>query len=450
MVRLNNNAFAEKKFTHEGGAASLHVTPLQELRRAVMSCLLWENGFYENGEDIAARIVNCAHKVTPVELAQVAVEARKVYNLRHVPLLLASILCKVGSGNALVSETLAKVIDRADELTEFVSVYAKLNGVSNKAIKKKLSAQAKKGLAMAFEKFDEYHFAKYNRDTEVKLRDVLFLCHAKAKNDERDALYKRIVANTLTNPDTWEVALSAGGDKKETFERLLNEGKLGYFALIRNLRNMIDAGVNPQFIKPFVTEGKGRERILPFRYIAAARACPKMEPYLDEAMLASIKALPKLIGKTIVLVDVSSSMDTPLSSKSDMTREDAACGLAAVINGENVETISFSGTGKQIKIPPRSGMAMVDAIKASQGCTGTDITSAVNFANAQGYDRLIVITDEQSNAHQTPDPIKGSMAYMINVAMHKNGISYGTDWKHLDGFSENVLRFIYEFEQACE
>ena len=66
-----------------------------------------------------------------------------------------------------------------DELAEFVAVYAKVNKVTPKNVKKKLSAQVKKGLAQAFAKFDEYQFAKYNRDGDVKLRDVMFLCHPK-------------------------------------------------------------------------------------------------------------------------------------------------------------------------------------------------------------------------------------------------------------------------------
>jgi len=59
----------------------------------------------------------------------------------------------------------------------------------------------------------------------VKLRDVLLLCHAKAEKRGAGALWKKLVENTLESPDTWEVALSAGKDKRETWERLLREGQ---------------------------------------------------------------------------------------------------------------------------------------------------------------------------------------------------------------------------------
>jgi len=69
------------------------------------------------------------------------------------------------------------------------------------------------------------------------------MSHAKPKDEAQAALWRRLAANELANPDTWEVQLSAGADKKETFERLIREKKLGYIALIRKLRNMEQADV---------------------------------------------------------------------------------------------------------------------------------------------------------------------------------------------------------------
>ena len=101
------------------------------------------------------------------------------------------------------------------------------------------------GLARAFTKFDAYQLAKYDSDRgRIKLRDVLFLCHAKPKDAEQAAVWKKLVENTLEFPDTWEVALSAGKDKRENFERLLRESKLGGMAVLRNLRLMLAAGVD--------------------------------------------------------------------------------------------------------------------------------------------------------------------------------------------------------------
>jgi 60 kDa SS-A/Ro ribonucleoprotein len=436
-MRLNVKQYTE---THEGGKAPI-LNAEQTLRRSVMSCFLWENEFYEDGESIADRIADAARSVPPSILSSVAIQARKD-GMRHVPLLLTSILCQTGKGTSLVSDTLYNTIQRADELAEFVAVYAKLNGVPPTAVKKKLSAQAKKGLAKAFGKFTPYQLAKYNRDGAVKLRDVLFLCHAKP-SEEQVTVWKSLAEGTLESPDTWEVALSSGADKKETFTRLLQEGNLGYFALLRNLRNMIESGVADDLMNSAIVARKGADMILPFRYVAAARHAVKLEPAIDQALQAAITELPKLSGKTIVLVDVSGSMDDKLSGKSDMTRMDAAAALASIVSSDSLRVFTFSEN--LVEVPPRRGMAGIDAVIKSQGHGGTYLAKAITAINAMGtYDRLIVITDEQSHDGST-DPRQEAKGYMINVASNQNGVGYGR-WVHIDGFSENVIKYIYASE----
>jgi 60 kDa SS-A/Ro ribonucleoprotein len=450
MSHLNLRAVAARLFTHEGAPAALHLTVEQQLRRSVLSCLLWEKEFYEDGQSIVDSIVALADKAPPAVVAALAVEARGRFNLRHAPLLLVSVLAKTGAGTRLVSDTIERTVRRADELSEFLAIYWR-NG------KTPLSAQVKKGLAASFKKFDAYQLAKYDRENVIRLRDVLFLSHAKPANDDQVHLWKRLVDNELTSPNTWEVALSGGADKKETFERLIREGKLGYLALLRNLRNMVSAGCDLGLVREAILARKGADRVLPFRYIAAARACPQLEPALDEALCTSIAGMTPFSGLTVVLVDVSSSMNARLSARSDLTRKDAAAALAAILPG-HVRMFSFAD--HVIEIPPRRGMAGVDAIRHSQN-GGTRLFDAIETVNREVvYDRLIVITDEQAfpanadllrgreqSARRTCPGPKG-LGYMINVASNRNGVGYGP-WCHIDGFSEQVLRFIAEHEAAA-
>jgi 60 kDa SS-A/Ro ribonucleoprotein len=432
-MRLNTAQAIPKIYTHEGATAK-HITAAQELRRSVLSCLLWEREFYEGGEDIVTRIMRLAAEVPRETVAALAVEARDKFHLRHVPLiLLVSLIKRGGTG---ISETIAATIQRPDEMAELLAIYWK-DG------KKPLAKQLQRGLALAFGKFDEYALAKYDREGPIKLRDVLFLSHAKPDTPEREALYKRVAERQLAIPDTWEVALSGGADKCETFTRLIREGQLGYLALLRNLRNMAAASVDPQMIAQAIVARKGAKRVLPFRYVAAARACPQMEPFLDQALCEAVNEGPMLDGRTVVLVDVSGSMDVPLSAKSDLRRVDAAAALASVISG-NLRVFTFSH--QVLEVPPRRGMAGVDAVIRSQPHGGTYLGAAVQAINTNvQHDRLIVITDEQS-ADRVPDPV-AKHAYMINVASAKNGVGYGR-WTHIDGFSEAVLRFIAENERG--
>lgn len=430
-MRLNTSAAIPKIFTHQGAPAK-RINAEAELRRSVLSCLLWEDGFYESGQKIAARIAKLADEAPKEMVAALAFEARERFHLRHVPLLLLRALAaKGGTG---VAEAIARTIQRPDEMAELLAIYWK-DG------RKPLSKQLQRGLALAFGKFDEYQLAKYDREGSVKLRDVLFLSHAKPKDDDQAALFKRVAERRLATPDTWEVNLSGGADKRETFERMLREGKLGYLALLRNLRGMAEAGVDSGLIKEAIIARKGAGRVLPFRYVAAARACPQLEPWIDQALIEAINDTPPLPGKTAILVDVSVSMDTALSSKSDLTRMDAAATLASVISGD-VRVFTFST--QVVEVPPRRGMAGVDAVIRSQSHGSTYLGAAVSLINQQvPHDRLIVITDEQS-ADRVPDPVS-ARAYMINVAPYKNGVGYGR-WTHIDGFSEGVLRFMRERE----
>lgn len=427
------NIFAPRpSVTHEGAPAA-NLTADQQLRRSVLSCLLWEGEFYEDGEAIADRIATLAADAAPAVVAALAIEARERFKLRHAPLLLLSVLVRTGSGTSLVADTIERVIQRADELSEFLTLYWR-NG------RRPLTKQMKLGLARAFGKFDAYQLAKYDRDGPVKLRDVLFLVHAKPKDAAQAALWKQVAERTLPSPDTWEVALSGGADKRETFERLLADRKLGYLALLRNLRNMDQAGVGEAAVREAILARRGAERVLPFRYVAAARAAPRFEPWLDEALMETILEGPVLGGRTIVLVDVSGSMDYRLSAKSDLTRMDAAATLASVVPGD-VRVFTFSDL--TVEVPARRGMAGVDAVVRSQPHHGTWLGRAVETVNRLKHDRLIVVTDEQS--HDAVPAPKAAKAYMVNVASARNGVGYGS-WTRIDGFSEAVLGFIREHE----
>jgi hypothetical protein len=423
--------------THEGAPAAA-ITAEQALRRSVLSCMLWENEFYEEGVSIAGRIRELVPKVEAAKVAALAVEARTNMKLRHVPLLLVREMARHATHRSLVAETLVSVIQRADELAEFVAIY----WADGRA---PLSAQVKKGLAAAFTRFDEYALAKYDRASVVRLRDVLFLCHAKPVDAAQAALWKRLIANELATPDTWEVALSTGGpegDKRAAWTRLLSERKLGALALLRNLRNIKDANVEEHLVLNALDAMK-TDRVLPFRFLAAARYAPQWEEMLERAMFRALADKPRLTGHTVLMVDVSGSMVAPLSRRSEMLRTDAAYGLAVLLRelAEKVTIYTFSTAAKQV--PARRGFALRDAMEASQPHGATNLGAALD-AVTQPYDRIIVITDEQSH-DRVPAP--RAAGYIINVASYKNGVGYGP-WNHIDGWSESIIDYIRELEQS--
>lgn len=430
-----NVKFKDPARTHEG-AQSVTLSAVLELRRTVMACMLWEDSFYESGESAADRIKALVKKVSFEDGAQIAIDAREKFKLRHVPLLIVRELLRNHSGRK-VGDLVARVIQRPDELGELLSLYW--------AEKKDapLSNQLKIGLARALKKFTEYQLAKWNKDGAVKLRDVLFLSHAKPKNEEQAALFKKLTDKTLETPDTWEVALSGGADKKEVFTRLISEGKLGALALLRNLRGMLEAGVSEDVIRDGLAKMK-TERVLPFRFISAAKYAPRLEDALELAMFRCLAEVPKLGGKTALLIDHSHSMDQPVSAKSEITRFDAAAAVAMILRETTERCRVFTFSDRCVEIPPRKGFAMVQAVRAVRNPVNTMLGAAVKYVYREfpECDRVIVITDEQS---QDRPPHPQGRGYVVNVAGLKNGIAYGP-WIAIDGWSEAILDYIKESE----
>ncbi|MEY9109437.1 60 kDa SS-A/Ro ribonucleoprotein [Bradyrhizobium yuanmingense] len=439
MVRLNKIVRA---FTREG-ARAIRFTPEMELKRALMNCLLWEDQFYEDGVAIADRIKALVPKVAPARVAQLAIEAREVMKLRHAPLLVIREMARNEKHRTLVADTLAQVIQRPDEMTELLAIYwADALGPMQQRKRQPVSAQVKKGLARALTKFDAYQLAKWDRDGAVRIRDVLFLVHAKPKDADQAKVWKQLVDGELASPDTWEVSLSAGKNKRETFERLIAERKLGGLALLRNLRLMQNAQVPRETIAGAI-EAMRTDRILPYRFITAARYAPDFEPELEAAMLKSIKDHVRLPGRTRLLIDVSGSMFATLSAQSEMTRAEAACGLAILAREICDEVEIFTFSNEVVKVPPRRGFALRDAIINSQPHGGTYLGKAVTEIDCKG-DRLIVFTDEQSH-DQVPEP--RARGTMVNVASYQHGVGHGA-WTRVNGFSEAVVAWIAASETA--
>jgi 60 kDa SS-A/Ro ribonucleoprotein len=409
----------------------------RQLKRITLAAMLWENQFYLDGKSHAELVKELVAKVAPSKVEALAQEARTKFKLRHIPLLLARELARHGK---LQAEALTNVIQRPDEMSEFLSIYWQEG-------KSAVSNQVKKGLAACFNKFNEYQLAKWNKNSAaIKLRDVMFISHPKPQSAEQAALFKRIADDSMATPDTWETQLSSGADKCGTFTRLMTEKKLGALAFLRNLRNMRDSGVADSLIRQYART-VDVSKVLPFRYIAAARIVPQYEDMLEEMMFRSLETHQKIPGKTVLVIDVSGSMfGAKISSKSDLDRFDAAAALAILCREvcEQVEIYSFSNNA--VRVAPRRGFALREAISSSQSHGSTYLGQSMRTINSNGsYDRCIVFTDEQS--YDRPEAPRGK-GYVVNVASYENGVNHNA-WTEINGFSEAVVDYIQALEQEA-
>ena len=437
------------------------------LRRAVLANLLWENIAYMDGQSVTEEIKRLIPLCNPKDVANLTVEARTMQKLRHTPLFLAVEMCKHDATRPYVKEVLPKIITRADMLTDFMALYW-ADG------KCPICNAAKKGLAKAFHNFNEYKFAKYDRNAEIKLRDVMFMVRPKPETPLEAELYKKIADRTLETPETWEVLLSLAhtpDEKKAVWTKLITEGKLGGKAMLMNIHNMQNVGVPRLIIMQGLMELKGA-MLLPLDFLKAMRESSGFDKEIEDAMLKTYENMPKLPGKTLFIVDVSGSMGNITSSGSVFSRLDQACSLAmlAANQCEDFELVCTAGSDYDLKEEqmhikyPSKGFKLFEEIKESRrtvGAGGIFTYQCLEKLRKElgdkihDYTRIIVFSDSQDidvssyrspNHNKKPRPF-GKYNYICDVSAHTRGIAYNGVWTaEISGWSEHFLTYIAAFE----
>jgi hypothetical protein len=256
--------------------------------------------------------------------------------------------------------------------------------------------------------------------------------------------------------------LSAGKDKKATWTYLIESGKIGGLAMLRNIRNMREAGVDKKVIEKGLSELKS-SMLLPMNFLQAADNNPEFKRQIEDAMIESYKSLPKLPGRTLFIVDVSGSMYSPYSSKSKYNRLDAAAVMAmlAANQCEDFELVCTAGSdytrihkSEHIKYPSK-GFDLIDQIKGTYnrlGGGGIFTRQCLEWCKANvssNFDRIIIFSDSQDcdiPSKRIPSPF-GKHNYIVDVSSEQRGINYRGIWTaEVSGFSEHFLTFIAGLE----
>ncbi|MDB5415475.1 MAG: hypothetical protein JWR10_3810 [Rubritepida sp.] len=420
---------------HEPGALQIFA-PSTELERMVTCALLGERQFYVNALDIEERIRTLAAAVEPEKVATIAVEARLNHGLRHAPLLLLVCLAARPEGRSHVRDAAARILRTPRDAMDLLALYWKGGKIP-------LPGCLKAAFRDGFARWSDYQVAKYAtlKNVAVRLRDVAFLSHPKPA-PERVATFTALANDELRAPGTWETLLSApGADKRAVWEALLREKKLGALALVRNLRNMEQVGVEPALVREAMAAVKSSD-VWPWQALAAVREAPAYTLELDALMLRAAAGMPRIGGVTGILVDVSGSMNVTMSDRGTMKRLDAAAGLAAVLREAcDVSWIApFSMDTVLLDNPTPRGAALAKAIVDSMPHSDTKLGAAVHAVISQvNLDRLIVVTDEQARDQvKFPD----IPTFVINVASTQRGVAWGGQVTRINGWSAGIVRFL--------
>lgn len=401
---MNYNTITRREhvtLNHENQKA-YETTPEMELYMAVATCML-DDKYYEKKEDIIKRIAWLIEECRPEFVAKLAVYARTKMNLRSIPFLLLVELSRKHNGDGLVGKATAKAIQRADEICELLMCYEWRNASKNAKKLGKLPNQLRLGLKEAFNKFDEYAFGKYNDPrAEVTLRDALFITHPKAKDMRQQELFDKIAEKRLATPYTWETEFSELGKRtfetedekkrafKEKWEEMIESGKMGYMATLRNLCNMIKYGIGEEHIDRVCSilgdrDSVRRSRQFPFRFLAAYReigngmptndnTIKRLQETLEKAMLYSIESIDGFDENTRVLIasDVSGSMSVPVSRNSTIRNIDVGILLSMMLKNKCEKAIGgiFGDTWLPLDIPANNILGATNYIKSIANSVG--------------------------------------------------------------------------------
>ncbi|MDR1407895.1 MAG: TROVE domain-containing protein [Tannerella sp.] len=426
-MKFNESSKAQNKTFNSEGAPAYRLSPEWHLYTAAVTSLLSDK-FYEGAQDRIHVLRELIGRCDPQFVAKLAVYAREQMYLRSVPLVLAVELAKVHNGDATVRRTVARVVQRADEITELLAYYQQANGRKGTKKLNRLSKQLQAGLQDAFNRFDEYQFAKYDRATAIRLRDALFLVHPGAKDEAQQALFDKIAARKLETPYTWETELSALGQTKfespearatafrHKWEALIDSGKIGYMALMRNLRNLLETGISTKHVKQVcdalsAPDAVRKSRQFPFRFLAAYRELSgvrsghtsRIMSALEQAVLVSAQNIAGFDEDTRVLVacDVSGSMQKAISAKSAVKNYDIGLMLGMLLKSrcKNALAGMFGDTWKIVNLPGAGVLSSVDAFYRREGEVGYSTNGYLVVQDLIDHriamDKIMIFTDCQ-------------------------------------------------------
>lgn len=480
MSKFNTASENSMKTVNKENHVAYRMDWKTKLITMVLTSFFNEEKFYgDNSEELTNVLVSGIND-DPEFVMRLAIFARREFNMRSVSHVIAAYLAHENNGKPYAKMTIERIILRGDDATEILSCYLSIFG-------KPIPNSLRKALKAVFPTFDAYTLAKYKGEGKsVKMRDILCLCRPTPTSEEQSKVWKDLLEGNIAPAYTWETELSAKGNNKETWEELIDSGKVGYMALLRNLRNIINAepgNIQKVFDKISDKEAVLHSKQLPFRYLSAYRNLPadkwdsgKARSALETAAEIAVENMPKIPGKTIIAIDTSGSMRQTISSKSDIRCADISMLLGLMANRICEEAMVWSFDSQLYKIDVDKADNILRTA-ANAKCPGgsTNMYLPLNYMIEKGIkaDRIIYLSDNECNynfdsswagfrynhGRQTVQSLADDYRKKINPNLWVHAIDlcgYGTQQfiggrtNVLGGWSEKVFEFISLAEQGTD
>ena len=465
------------KTTDRSGYPAYQMKDRDRLVTAVLTTMFGEPKFYGSTDSDIVRLATACAGTDPAFLSKLACYARNVGNMRSVSHVLTAVIAREAHG--LTRATIRNVVVRPDDITEIMSCYLSMYG-------KPFPNAMKREIAQVIQKFSEYQIAKYSGGSKaLKFRDVLRITHPVPKTKETEALFGKILSDELETPYTWEVELSTRGNTKEVWDELIASEKVGYMALLRNLRNIAASGadIRPVLRRLADPDQIRRSRQLPFRFYSAYRTLcgqrlmtPGIHAALETAINTAIANMEQIPGRTLIAVDVSGSMSSPVSRKSEVRCCDIATLLGAMAGRlcEDAtvcyfDCVSSSRRGYRTEHHGKYESILDICARNAFSGGGTDLSLPMKFAleddkavHLKPFDRVIYFSDSECNSSyrglaKTVQGLADTYREKYNRNFWVHGVDlqgYGTQqfcgdrFNLIAGWSEAVLPFILLAEKG--
>lgn len=399
MAKFNQQQ--NMRTTNKSGHAAYKMTDKAKLVTQVLTSFFNEDKFYGDNSAEMQETIKRVIEREPEFVAKLAVFARREFNMRSVSHVLAAYLAHEVNGKPYARRTIEAICLRGDDATEILAFYLDTFG-------KPIPNSLRRALKHVLSRFDGYNLAKYKGDGKaVKMRDLVNVCRPKPGDRFQSAYFKALLEGNIEPPKTWEVELSKNGNNRETWERLIESGKVGYMALLRNLRNILNA--NPRNLDAVLNkladpEAVRKSKQLPFRFLSAYKAVEdiassRVLDALEKACSASVDNMERLPGLTVIAVDMSGSMSAPVSAKSETRCFEIGALLGMIANRICEDSVFYRFNYGAEKVPVSASAPLL--YSASRFCCGGGTNMAAPFErmirDGVKADRVIVISDEECN-----------------------------------------------------
>lgn len=478
---------------HNGGIGATRDAK-SELFLAVVSEFGGEETFYESGKNRLDRIAKLTREIAVADPAWVEGLVgwlRGEGNMRSASIILAMNAAKAlnEAGIPGVRKIVSNALLRADEPGEALAFWFSNFG-------RKLPIGVKRGIADgAVKTYNEYSLGKYDGGDNkgFSFADVIKLTHPTPKDARQEALFKFAMDRRynsdaqpaeilgqlnrraeflalptnekrafVTGPDgaqrlkdaglTWENVGSTsgkGGLDAKAWEALIPT--MGYMALLRNLRNFEDAGVNEAALAVVANrladpEEVAKSRQLPFRFLSAIRAVRgfRFAHQLETALNHSLSNVPALKGNSLILVDRSGSMFGPVSQKSGLNWADTAAlfGTALAMRAEKADLVAFGTYSNKVSFH-RAG-SVLQTVNSFGSLGGTYTAQAIKDHLTKDHDRLIILTDDQHYGQSPYDVVSDrTPLYVWNFVGYRYGSGpAGKNRLYMGGLSDKSFSTI--------